>query len=160
MSVGSPTSAMTLAIVKVLPEPVTPRSVWNLSPARTPVASSAMAVGWSPDGSKSLFKSKSAIIETGIASLRIGLTGLEIGCAGLKTGCAGLETGCAGSKTGLAESGTGCAGAVVCFLVAHVGAADVVQGRAERVYLEEARYLLFSIFVFPQYLYLVAADGD
>src|SRR3569832_1930176 len=41
---------MTLAIVNVLPEPVTPRSVWNTSPSFTPSTSLSMAVGWSPAG--------------------------------------------------------------------------------------------------------------
>src|SRR5215472_2423344 len=41
---------MTLAIVKVLPEPVTPSSVWNASPSWIPSTSPAMASGWSPAG--------------------------------------------------------------------------------------------------------------
>src|SRR5207249_10686312 len=39
---------MTLAIVTVLPEPVTPRSVMCRSPAVRPSISPAAAVGWSP----------------------------------------------------------------------------------------------------------------
>ena len=35
-SVGAPMRAMTLAIVKVLPEPVTPSSVWQTSPSLSP----------------------------------------------------------------------------------------------------------------------------
>ena len=46
---------MTWAIVKVLPEPVTPSSTWSRSCACTPSTSSAMAVGWSPLGSYSDF---------------------------------------------------------------------------------------------------------
>jgi hypothetical protein len=41
---------MTFAIVKVLPEPVTPSSVWNDSPSFTPSTSLAIASGWSPAG--------------------------------------------------------------------------------------------------------------
>ncbi len=41
-----------LARVIVLPEPVTPRSVWYRSPRRSPAVSSAMARGWSPAGWK------------------------------------------------------------------------------------------------------------
>jgi hypothetical protein len=41
---------MTLAMVIVLPEPVTPSSVWKRSPRRRPAVSSAMARGWSPAG--------------------------------------------------------------------------------------------------------------
>ena len=47
---GRPILAMTLAIVKVLPEPVTPSSVWNARPSSMPSHSCAMAVGWSPAG--------------------------------------------------------------------------------------------------------------
>ena len=49
-SVGRFTSATTFAIVKVLPEPVTPSSTWCGSPRRSPAVSSAMARGWSPVG--------------------------------------------------------------------------------------------------------------
>ena len=38
-------SSMTLAIVKVLPDPVTPSSTWSRSPETTPLDSSAIAVG-------------------------------------------------------------------------------------------------------------------
>ncbi len=45
---------MTFAIVKVLPEPVTPRSTCVCSPASDmPFTSSSIAPGWSPFGSKS-----------------------------------------------------------------------------------------------------------
>ena len=40
-------------MVKVLPEPVTPSSTWVRSLRRTPSTRSAIAVGWSPFGSKS-----------------------------------------------------------------------------------------------------------
>ena len=42
---------MTCAMVKVLPEPVTPSSTWSVSLLAEPSTSSAMAVGWSPAGS-------------------------------------------------------------------------------------------------------------
>src|SRR5699024_6307942 len=42
--------AMTLAMVKVLPLPVTPSKVWHRSPRRTPCTSFSMASGWSPVG--------------------------------------------------------------------------------------------------------------
>ena len=45
---------MILAMVKVLPEPVTPSSTWSRSCALTPATSSGMAVGWSPAGWYSL----------------------------------------------------------------------------------------------------------
>ncbi len=38
------------AMVKVLPEPVTPSSTWSRSPARIPATISAIACGWSPAG--------------------------------------------------------------------------------------------------------------
>ena len=41
---------MTLAIVKVLPEPVTPSSVCFARPLRAPSTSCAIAWGWSPAG--------------------------------------------------------------------------------------------------------------
>ena len=47
---GRPSRAITLAIVKVLPEPVTPSSVWNASPSSMPSTSCSIAVGWSPAG--------------------------------------------------------------------------------------------------------------
>ncbi len=46
-------ASITLAMVKVLPEPVTPSSTWSRSLALTPATSSAMAAGWSPLGSNS-----------------------------------------------------------------------------------------------------------
>jgi hypothetical protein len=48
---GRPVRAITLAIVNVFPEPVTPSSVWNASPSFSPSTSAAMAAGWSPAGS-------------------------------------------------------------------------------------------------------------
>ena len=55
--VGASTSAgrckcsITLAMVKVLPEPVTPSSTWLFSPSAAASVSSLIAVGWSPAGS-------------------------------------------------------------------------------------------------------------
>ncbi len=37
-------------MVKVLPEPVTPSSVWKLSPSLTPSTRPWIAAGWSPAG--------------------------------------------------------------------------------------------------------------
>jgi hypothetical protein len=44
-SAGRWTCSIVNAIVAVLPEPVTPRSVWNRSPSVSPRASSARAFG-------------------------------------------------------------------------------------------------------------------
>jgi len=44
---------MTFAIVKVLPEPVTPRSVCTWLPSLKPCTKASMASGWSPVGAKS-----------------------------------------------------------------------------------------------------------
>src|ERR1700690_3314556 len=51
-SVGLSTFLMTLAMANVLPEPVTPSSVWFLAPDKMPSVSFAMACGWSPAGRK------------------------------------------------------------------------------------------------------------
>ena len=48
---------MACASVIVLPEPVTPSSVWYLSPRWSPAVSSAMALGWSPAGWKGAWTS-------------------------------------------------------------------------------------------------------
>lgn len=52
---------MTLAIVKVLPEPVTPIKVWNFLPACRLSTSRSIACGWSPAGLNSLFSLNFAI---------------------------------------------------------------------------------------------------
>jgi len=52
--VGFCTCATTLAMVNVLPEPVTPSRAWCRSPRLTPATSSPIARGWSPCGLKSL----------------------------------------------------------------------------------------------------------
>ena len=44
---------MTFAMVNVLPEPVTPRSVWYLAPLPISRTSCSIACGWSPAGLKS-----------------------------------------------------------------------------------------------------------
>jgi hypothetical protein len=49
-SVGRRTDAITLAIVKVLPEPVTPIKTCDLFPSSMPRTSASMAAGWSPAG--------------------------------------------------------------------------------------------------------------
>ena len=53
ISAGRCVASITLAMVKVLPEPVTPSSTWSRSFARTPLTSSSIACGWSPSGSNS-----------------------------------------------------------------------------------------------------------
>jgi len=47
---GRPQRAMTLATVKVLPEPVTPSSTWERRPCSSPRVSASIASGWSPAG--------------------------------------------------------------------------------------------------------------
>jgi hypothetical protein len=47
---GLPYWAITFAMVKVLPEPVTPSSVWLGLPLRSPSTSFSIACGWSPAG--------------------------------------------------------------------------------------------------------------
>jgi hypothetical protein len=49
-SAGRVWLAITLAMVKVLPEPVTPSSTWSFSPPDTPSMSWRIASGWSPAG--------------------------------------------------------------------------------------------------------------
>ena len=49
-SVGRLHFAITFAMVKVLPLPVTPSRVWQRSPRSTPFTSVSMACGWSPVG--------------------------------------------------------------------------------------------------------------
>ena len=44
---------MVQPMVALLPDPVMPRSVWKRSPRWMLSVSAAMAVGWSPAGSKS-----------------------------------------------------------------------------------------------------------
>ena len=53
MRAGRWVASITLAMVKVLPEPVTPSSTWSRSCERTPLTSSSIACGWSPSGSNS-----------------------------------------------------------------------------------------------------------
>ncbi len=48
MSVGRFTASMTLAMVNVLPEPVTPSRICSWSPRSSPSVSWRMASGWSP----------------------------------------------------------------------------------------------------------------
>src|SRR5687767_11228425 len=52
---------MTLAMVKVLPEPVTPSSTCSLAPPRMPSTSCWMASGWSPSGRKGETRRKRSI---------------------------------------------------------------------------------------------------
>ena len=50
--VGSCVRSMILAIVKVLPDPVTPFRIWCFRSASTPAASRSIASPWSPAGWK------------------------------------------------------------------------------------------------------------
>jgi hypothetical protein len=52
---------MIFAIVNVLPDPVTPISVWCFLPARSASVSRLIAAGWSPAGFIVLFNSNFAI---------------------------------------------------------------------------------------------------
>src|SRR6266853_1872052 len=60
-SVGRPKFLMTFAIVIVFSDPVTPSRVWNRSPRSSPFVSSAIALGWSPAGSKGARRSNAAL---------------------------------------------------------------------------------------------------
>ena len=55
---------MTFAIVKVLPEPVTPSSVWKARPSWMPSTSLAIASGWSPAGAIRLVQFERAVGES------------------------------------------------------------------------------------------------
>src|ERR1700685_4754367 len=50
MRTGRSQRAMTFAMVNVLPEPVTPRSVWYRFPEERDPTSASIAWGWSPVG--------------------------------------------------------------------------------------------------------------
>ena len=50
MRAGRWSCSMTCAMVKVLPEPVTPRRVWSVRPFLMPSVRALIAVGWSPAG--------------------------------------------------------------------------------------------------------------
>src|SRR5690606_13243126 len=54
---------MTDAIVTVLPEPVTPSSVWYRSPRFSPADSSRIACGWSPRSGNGSWRSKVAMLQ-------------------------------------------------------------------------------------------------
>ncbi len=55
---------MTLAIVNVLPEPVTPSSAWCGFPASTPAVNFSMACPWSPQGLKGASSLNEGITES------------------------------------------------------------------------------------------------
>src|SRR6185312_10181175 len=59
--VGRCTACTTFAIVKVLPEPVTPSSVCAARPASNPSISFAIACGWSPEGRYGATSSKRSL---------------------------------------------------------------------------------------------------
>ena len=62
---------MILAIVKVLPEPVTPRRVSHWLPSLKPLTRSAMAWGWSPVGLYSDTNSKWSIVNLSFVTFLI-----------------------------------------------------------------------------------------
>ena len=67
---GRPVSAITLAMVNVFPEPVTPNNVCAGVPSLTPSTSCRIASGWSPIGLYSDCKSKIIAWSFGHWSLR------------------------------------------------------------------------------------------
>src|SRR5664279_226204 len=74
--VGLSTFLMTLAMANVLPEPVTPRSVWCLAPDKMPSVSFAMACGWSPAGLKGATSSNMQTkVEPQRLSVNVGFVG-------------------------------------------------------------------------------------
>src|SRR3990172_4488270 len=56
INAGRSVPAITLAIVKVLPDPVTPSSTWRDTPRESPSMSPRIASGWSPDGGNGNFR--------------------------------------------------------------------------------------------------------
>src|SRR5665647_481881 len=57
------TWTIALAIVQVLPEPVTPSRVWWRRPPSRPSTRRSIAAGWSPVGSKSATRRKSGMAD-------------------------------------------------------------------------------------------------
>src|ERR1700730_13026225 len=84
-SVGLPKFLMTFAIVIVFPDPVTPSRVWNRSPRSSPFVSSAIALGWSPAGSKGARRSNAALAILYIAGQP--LAPRDLGHAFYSSGC-------------------------------------------------------------------------
>src|SRR5438105_3152959 len=72
-SAGRPSWAMTLAIVKVLPEPVTPSKVWWGRPSPRPRTSCSIAAGWSPAGGNGLTNWNSGMVRSDPIRSRGGL---------------------------------------------------------------------------------------
>src|SRR6266699_6124816 len=80
MIAGRPVRAMTCAIVKVLPEPVTPSSTWSRSPRSSPSHHSSIACGWSPAGANSeLSRNGFSISPGGRSATSNGSMGTKIG---------------------------------------------------------------------------------
>mgnify|MGYP003694221645 CR=1 FL=1 len=78
---------ITCAMVKVLPEPVTPSSTWLRSIWFTPSTNSVIACGWSPFGSYSALSSRA--IPPSDFSGRGGRCGMNIGMPPDTSGCVG-----------------------------------------------------------------------
>src|SRR5471032_417737 len=113
---GRPMRAITFAMVNVLPEPVTPSSVWNDRPSSIHSTSVAIAVGWSPAGGygwyswngepsnrTNLDSSRvSAVSSSGVSDMRIRCLGREqIPILAVRAG-AGLD-----GRSGLSEEVSG-----------------------------------------------------
>ena len=64
ISVGRCSRSISQAVVADLPVPVAPSSTTSFSPARMRFSSSAIAVGWSPDGSNSVMTSNLPVVGT------------------------------------------------------------------------------------------------
>src|SRR5262249_18698753 len=81
---------MVCAMVKVLPEPVTPSSTWCLSPRSRPSVSSPMARCWSPASSKSDTRLKRSYRE-GIRTVN-GTRGWGAGASGVRRSAFGVRS--------------------------------------------------------------------
>src|SRR4051812_47795170 len=71
IKVGLPMFWMTLAMVKVLPDPVTPIRVWYFSPVWKARVNFSMAWGWSPAG----WKGDSSLKRDMAKNIRFGFAG-------------------------------------------------------------------------------------
>ena len=96
--------SMTLAMVKVLPEPVTPSRTWSRSPVAAVATSSAMAEGWSPAGLYSECSRKGMCLRPSGRSGRCGVQsdGLPGASSGVRRGpLTGANIGMFGVFTGM-----------------------------------------------------------
>ncbi len=89
MRVGRPSRAMTLAIVKVFPEPVTPRSVVAGLPSRIESTICRMASGWSPVGWYGAVSSKSIFFRLARLDRAVSLVIVLVLCALRSGSCSG-----------------------------------------------------------------------